>query len=108
MRISDPVTPDNVALMVDEPAPWLEAIPDPEIVATPALDEAQATSAVMSLLDPSLYSPVAANCSSWPKAIEGSNGAIRIAFSDRDGPARPGPKLPPPQAVSKLRHKNMA
>ena len=38
---SFPVTPDNVALMVAEPAARLLAKPEPEMVATLALDEAQ-------------------------------------------------------------------
>lgn len=49
-----PVTPDNVALTVAEPAERLVAKPESEIVATPVLDEAQTAAAVMSLLDPSL------------------------------------------------------
>lgn len=49
-----PTTPDNVALMVEEPAARLVAKPEPEMVTTPASDEAQTAEAVMSLLDPSL------------------------------------------------------
>ena len=54
VRVLYPATPDNVALMVAEPVARLLAKPEPEIVATLALDEPQATEAVMSLLDPSL------------------------------------------------------
>jgi hypothetical protein len=49
-----PVTPDNVALMVAEPVARLVAKPEPEMVTTLVLDEAQTTELVMSLLDPSL------------------------------------------------------
>jgi hypothetical protein len=49
-----PVTPDNVALMVAEPIARLVAKPEPEMVTTLVLDEAQTTELVMSLLDPSL------------------------------------------------------
>jgi hypothetical protein len=48
-----PDTPDNVALMVAEPVARLVAKPEPEIVTTLALDDAQTTEPVMSLLDPS-------------------------------------------------------
>ena len=53
VRVTDPVTPDNVALMVAEPVARLVAKPEPEIVAMPVLAEAQATEPVMSLVDPS-------------------------------------------------------
>ena len=49
-----PATPDNAALMVTEPVARLLAKPEPETVATLALDEPQTAEAVMSLLDPSL------------------------------------------------------
>lgn len=54
VRVPNPSTPDNAALMVTEPVARLFAKPEPEIVATLVLDEPQATEAVMSLLDPSL------------------------------------------------------
>jgi hypothetical protein len=49
-----PVTPDSVALMVAVPVARLVAKPEPEIVATPVLEEAQAAELVRSLVDPSL------------------------------------------------------
>lgn len=54
VRVPNPSTPDNAALMVTEPVARLFAKPEPEIVATLVLDEPQTTEAVMSLLDPSL------------------------------------------------------
>ena len=54
VRVPEPVTPDNVALMLADPVALLLAKPEPEIAATLVLDVAQATEAVMSLLDPSL------------------------------------------------------
>lgn len=54
MRVPDPVTPEYLALMVAEPVAWLAASPEPETVATPALDEAQVAEKVRSLVDPSL------------------------------------------------------
>ena len=62
VRVLDPDTPDSVALMVAEPVARLLAKPEPVIVATPLLDEAQAAEAVMSFVDPSRYLPVAVNC----------------------------------------------
>jgi len=53
VRVPSPVTPDNVALIVAEPIALLLAKPEPDIVATLVLDEAQTTELVMSLLDPS-------------------------------------------------------
>ena len=53
VRVPFPVTPDNVALIVEEPIALLLAKPEPEILATLVLDEAQTTELVMSLLDPS-------------------------------------------------------
>jgi len=44
----------ELAVIVAEPVAWLVARPEPEIVATPVLDEAQVTESVISLLDPSL------------------------------------------------------
>lgn len=54
VRVPYPTTPASVALMVEEPAARLVAKPEPEIVTTPVLDEAQPAEAVTSLLDPSL------------------------------------------------------
>ena len=53
VRVPDPATPDNVALMVEEPIARLAAKPEPETVAMVVLEEAQTTEAVMSLIDPS-------------------------------------------------------
>jgi len=53
VRVPTPVAPDKVALILVEPIALLLAKPEPEIVATRALDEAQTTELVMSLLDPS-------------------------------------------------------
>lgn len=53
MRVPFPVIPENVALIVAEPIALLFAKPEPEIVATLVLDEAQTTELVMSLLAPS-------------------------------------------------------
>ena len=54
VRVPYPVTPENLALMVEEPVAWLVARPDPETVATPVLEEAQSAEKVRSLVDPSL------------------------------------------------------
>lgn len=62
VRVPDPVTPDNVALMVAEPVARLAAKPGTEIAATLGLDESQTADAVMSLVDPSRKCPVAVNC----------------------------------------------
>ena len=53
VRVPFPVTPDSVALMVEEPMARLVAKPGAEIAATPVLDEAQTAEAVMSFVDPS-------------------------------------------------------
>lgn len=53
VRVPWPVTPDNVALIVEEPVERLVAKPPPDIVTTVVLEEAQTTEAVMPLLDPS-------------------------------------------------------
>ena len=62
VRVPDPATPDNVALMVAEPVARLVARPGPEIAATPVLDDAQTAEEVMSLVDPLRKWAVAVNC----------------------------------------------
>jgi len=54
VRVAVEETLPELAVMVAEPVAWLVARPEPEIVATPVLDEAQVTESVISLLDPSL------------------------------------------------------
>lgn len=54
VRVAVEETLPELALMIAEPVAWLVARPEPEIVATPVLDEAQVTEPVISLVDPSL------------------------------------------------------
>jgi hypothetical protein len=54
VRVPYPATPEKVALMVEEPMARLVAKPEPEMVTTLVLDEAQTTEAVRFLVDPSL------------------------------------------------------
>ena len=54
VRVAVAETLPELAVIVAEPAEWLVARPEPEIVATPVLDEAQVTESVISLVDPSL------------------------------------------------------
>ena len=54
VRVPYPTTPEYLALIFTEPVARLVAEPEPETVATPVLDEAQAAEKVRSLVDPSL------------------------------------------------------
>lgn len=99
------LTPDFVALTVDEPVERLVPKPEPEIVTTFALEEDQATEAVISCVDPSRKWPVAVSCWFSPKGTEGADGVISIDFRF---PPRPGAKLPAPQPLSRLRHNKAA
>jgi len=54
VRVAAEETLPELAVMIAEPAEWLVARPEPEIVPTPVLDEAQVTEPVISLVDPSL------------------------------------------------------
>jgi len=71
VRVLNPATPDNVAVMVAEPVARLAAKPGPEIAATLVFDDAQTAEAVMSLVDPLRKWAVAVNCWFRPRGIEG-------------------------------------
>lgn len=98
-----PVTPDSVAVMLADPAALLVERPELEIRAMLVLDEVQRAASVMSLVDPSLYWPVAVNCWFCPIEIDGAEGLIWIDCSVTDDLLTPGPKLPLPHAQSRLR-----
>lgn len=72
-------TDPRVAEILAVPAPTPAAMPFTSIVATPVADDAQVTSAVRSRLLPSLYVPVAVNCSDVFTGIEEAAGEMAIA-----------------------------
>ena len=76
-----PLTPDFLAVTVDEPVEKLVPRPEPEIVTTFVLEEDQETEAVISCVDPSRKWPVAVSCWVSPNGTEGPDGVISIDFS---------------------------
>src|SRR5579859_8298930 len=74
----EPVTPFWVAWIVVVPSSTLVTKPVALTVAMPGLLELQAAVAVMSRVLPSLYVPVALNCSLEPKTILGLEGEMAM------------------------------
>lgn len=72
-----PLTDPEVAVMVTEPVPVLVARPDALIDATLTFDDDHVTDVSCCVL-PSLKKPVATNCWSVPRAIEGDAGVTEI------------------------------
>jgi len=85
VSVVDPETPPAVAETVVEPTRAADAKPDePEallIDATVVFAEDQATELVRSCVEPSVYTPVAANCCAVPAAIDGFPGVTPIDTS---------------------------
>jgi hypothetical protein len=105
-----PTTEPEVAETVTEPRVEAVASPPAVIDATVLFVEAHVTEPVMSFTLRSENVPVAVNCWTVPRSNTGSAGVTAIETSWRDGgePPRPGPKLPPPQALNMLRHTKIA
>jgi hypothetical protein len=99
-----PVTEPDVAEIVTEPRASAVESPPPAIDATLTSDEDQVTESVMSCVLLSEYVPVAVNCWRVPRSKAALAGVIVIETRDRDGPLTPGPRLPAPQPLNKLRH----
>jgi hypothetical protein len=82
VRVLEPVTDDDVAVITVCPVPTLVARPlvtDALLtVATAVLLEFQVTVAVMSCVVPSVYTPVAVNCAVVPSGILGIAGVTVI------------------------------
>lgn len=80
--------------MVLDPAATPVATPAALMVATPVLEDVQVTVAVMLLVLPSLYVPVAVNCCVAPAAMLGDAGVTAMelsvgAFADTVSVAEP-------------------
>jgi hypothetical protein len=73
-----PLTLPELAVMTDEPVASADARPIVEMVATAGLADAHVTEAVTFLVEPSVYVPVAMNCSVRPLATDGSAGVTAI------------------------------
>lgn len=85
VRAADPVMAPRVAVMVAVPVPELVASPsDPTAlltIATVASDVDHVTDVVMSLVVPSVYVPVAANCCALPSGMVAAAGVTSIETS---------------------------
>lgn len=79
VRSVDPLTPLSEAATVAEPAATPVAMPLVLTVAIAVFDELHATDAVTFAVEPSLYAPVAVNCSVPLTAMPGFAGVIAIA-----------------------------
>jgi hypothetical protein len=75
---AEPLTLPELAPMVAVPAALLVASPALEIVAMPVADDCQVAEFVRSLVDESLYVPVAVNCCVSPAATDGFAGVTAI------------------------------
>jgi hypothetical protein len=73
-----PLTPPEAAVIADVPAVFVVARPPLEMVATPAVPEVQVAVVVRSLVELSLYVPIAVNCLVRPAATEGLVGETVI------------------------------
>ena len=78
VSVVEPIMLPTVALMVELPAATPVAKPPAVIVATPVADEFHVAVLVRFCVLPSLYFPVAVNCSVVPAAIEGFVGVTLI------------------------------
>ena len=81
VRLVEPETLPSVAEMVAEPAATPVASPLDAIVATPVEDEVQLALEVRLAVVPSLYRPVAVNCSVDPLPTAGLAGVTAIEAS---------------------------
>jgi hypothetical protein len=101
VSVVSPLMLPLVAVMVVVPAVIAVALPPLAIVATAVVDEAQVTCVVRSWWLPSLYVPVAANCSLAALAIWGCAGVTAIDWRvapepEPDPDPVPGLELSPP------------
>jgi hypothetical protein len=85
-----------VAVIFVEPAAIAFAMPDGLIVAIAAFASVQFADAVTSAVEPSLYVPVAVNCSAAPIEISAVAGDVAIAVSVFVGVMEPDAALPQP------------
>ena len=94
VRVVEAVSGPTLAEISAVPLPALVASPcDPEvllIVATVAEEEAQFAVVVMFGVDPSVYSPMAVNCSVPPVEMDGLWGLISMAARSRGGHRQAG------------------
>jgi hypothetical protein len=81
VSVVEPVIDPRVAVMVVDPVPVELASPVALIVAMPVADELHVAVLVRFCVLPSLYVPVAVNCSVWPRAINGFVGVIAMETS---------------------------
>jgi hypothetical protein len=83
--LAEPTIFPDVAVMLEVPAVNAVATPLEFMFATPAVEELHVTDAEMSLLLPSLYTPVAKKDVVVPTSATGPDGAIVIAVSEGCG-----------------------
>jgi hypothetical protein len=76
VTVIDCVTLPDAAVTVALPEPTPVATPLLDTDTTPLADEVQLIELVKSCVDPSLYVPVACNCTDVPSAIDGFDGVI--------------------------------
>jgi hypothetical protein len=78
VSVADPLIDPEVAVMVVVPRLTLMARPEALIVATSGLEELQDTLPISACVLPSMYVPVAANCTASPTGIEKVVGLTAI------------------------------
>jgi hypothetical protein len=100
VRVALPLILPMVAITVVDPAATAFAMPDGLIVATAAFASVQVAVAVTSAVDPSLYVPVAVNCSAAPIEISAVAGDVAIAVSVFVGLMEPDAAPPQPILAS--------
>jgi hypothetical protein len=88
VRVVEPMTEPDFAVIVVAPGATLVASPVLLMVATVLADEVQAAELVRSWVVPSLYVPVAVNCCFSPNAMEGFVGVTEIVARANPNPLR--------------------
>ncbi len=81
VRVVEPETEPEVAEINEVPSLSVEAIPVALMVAVAVVAEAQVTEFVKFCVLPSVYVPMAVNCSGIPATTEGNPGVTAIEFS---------------------------
>lgn len=100
VSVALPLTLPTAAVIVVEPAATAFAMPDVLIVATAVFASDQLADAVTSAVDPSLYVPVAVNCSAAPIEMSAVAGDVAIVISVFVGLMEPDAAPPQPILAS--------
>jgi hypothetical protein len=98
-KVTEPLMPPEVAVIVVEPLATADIMPPPAMVAIFVADELQVAELVRSFELPSLYDPIAVNCSELFVSTDKLGAVTEMLLSFGVPPPPPPPLLlVPPQA----------